>query len=46
VAHDDSLIEREEVRIGLTLLADILAEVRRLRKLFEEDDGKEEEEEA
>jgi hypothetical protein len=51
-----SLIEHEEVRIALTLLADILAETRKIRQLLaearkirqllEEDDGEEEEAEA
>jgi hypothetical protein len=43
---DRSLIEHEEVRIALTLLADILAEARKIRHLLEEDDGEEEEAEA
>lgn len=36
----------EEVKIGLVLLADILATVTRIENLLEEDDGWEEEEEA
>ena len=43
---DARLIWREEVRIGLTLLADILAALERIERLLEEDDGEEEEEEA
>jgi hypothetical protein len=43
---DGRLIWREEVRIGLTLLADILAAVTRIEAILKDDDGWEEEEET